>query len=263
MSKEEVKEFFGANAAAYATSKVHAKGASLARLVELVQPQAGWRVLDIATAAGHTAFIFAPHVEQVVATDITPQMLEVAAGLASERAITNVSFQEADAEALPFEDDEFDLVTCRIAPHHFPHIDRFVAEAARVLKPGGIFAVVDNISPDDETASAEYNAFEKLRDPSHGRCLSLREWQAAFITGGLHLRACETAPKEMEFENWADRMGVTTETKTELRTMLRNGAESTREFLEPEEKENGDILFYLTEAILVGQIPGQAPAQKA
>lgn len=252
MSKEQVKAFFGANAAAYATSKVHAKGASLARLVELVQPEADWRMLDVATAAGHTAFIFAPHVDHVVATDITPQMLEVATDLAAERGITNVSFREADAEALPFEDGEFDLVTCRIAPHHFAHIDRFVAEAARVLKPGGILAVVDNISPDDETASAEYNAFEKLRDPSHGRCLSVDEWRNAFTAAGFDLRACETAPKEMEFESWADRMGVATETKAHLRTMLLEGAEPTRAFLEPQERED-DILFYLTEAILVGQ----------
>lgn len=252
MSKEQVKAFFGANAAAYATSKVHAKGASLARLVELVQPQPHWRVLDVATAAGHTAFIFAPHVARVVATDITPQMLDVATKLAAERGITNVSFQEADAEALPFADGEFDLVTCRIAPHHFSHIDRFVAESARVLKAGGTLAVVDNISPEDETASAEYNAFEKLRDPSHGRCLSVEEWRRAFTRAGFDLRACETAPKEMEFESWADRMGVTDDIKAQLRTMLCNGAEATRAFLEPQERD-GDTLFYLTEAILVGR----------
>ena len=74
MSKELVKKQFGANAAAYATSAVHAQGASLARLVELVQPQPGWRMLDVAAAAGHTAFAFAPHVAQVIATDLTPEM---------------------------------------------------------------------------------------------------------------------------------------------------------------------------------------------
>ncbi|MCP4428488.1 MAG: methyltransferase type 11, partial [Chloroflexi bacterium] len=78
MSKSVVKEQFGANAAAYATSKPHAKGASLARLVELTRPQPDWQMLDVATAAGHTAFIFAPHVAHVWATDITPEMLALA-----------------------------------------------------------------------------------------------------------------------------------------------------------------------------------------
>ena len=71
--KSLVRSQFGASAAAYATSKVHAKGASLGRLVELVKPQRSWRALDIATGAGHTAAAFAPHVASVVASDITPE----------------------------------------------------------------------------------------------------------------------------------------------------------------------------------------------
>ncbi len=147
MTKEQVRAQFGTHADAYATSKVHAQGASLARLVELVNPQPHWHALDVATAAGHTAFIFAPHVADVVATDITPEMLPVAARVAGEKGITNVTLREADAEDLPFADATFDLVTCRIAPHHFPNISRFLAEAARVLRPGGVLAVVDNIVP--------------------------------------------------------------------------------------------------------------------
>jgi ubiquinone/menaquinone biosynthesis C-methylase UbiE len=252
MSKEQVKKFFGTNAAAYATSKVHAQGASLARVRELVQPQPHWRALDVATAAGHTAFIFAPHVDRVVASDITPEMLEVAANLAAEKGITNVTFEEADAEQLPFDSERFDLVTCRIAPHHFPHIERFIAESARVLRQGGILAVVDNISPDDETASVVYNAFEKQRDPSHGRCWSLDEWRAAFVAAGFELLHSETAIKEMAFNSWTDRMGVAAETKAQLRTLLQEGPEQFRAFLQPQVGED-DILFYLTEAIVIGR----------
>ena len=62
MTKDLVQQQFGAHAAAYATSTVHAKGASLGRLVELVKPQPQWQALDIATGAGHTAAAFAPHV---------------------------------------------------------------------------------------------------------------------------------------------------------------------------------------------------------
>jgi len=75
MSKTLVQQQFGANAANYLTSAVHAKGASLARLVELVAPQKSWVALDVATGAGHTAAAFAPHVARVVASDLTPEML--------------------------------------------------------------------------------------------------------------------------------------------------------------------------------------------
>ena len=65
MTKQQVREQFGANAAAYATSKVHAKGASLARLVELVNPQPQRQARDGATSPVHTAFVFTPHVARV------------------------------------------------------------------------------------------------------------------------------------------------------------------------------------------------------
>ncbi|MCA9998382.1 MAG: methyltransferase domain-containing protein [Anaerolineales bacterium] len=263
MSKQQVQQQFGANAAAYATSEVHAKGASLARLVELVQPQADWQVLDIATAAGHTAFIFAPHVAHVTASDLTPEMLTVAANLAQERGIPNVSFREADAEALPFANASFDLVTCRIAPHHFPNVAQFLAEAARVLRPGGTLAVVDNVVPGSKLhgkkgrllrEAGEYvNAFEKLRDPSHHRCLSLDEWEDGFRKAGFTLHHSETAFKAMTFGPWADRMQVSPDNKTRLKAMLVQAPTAVSEFLTPQFSEDR-ITFRLTEAILVGKL---------
>ena len=187
MSKELVKELFGANAAKYVVSDVHAKGASLARLVELVGPQADWVGLDIATGGGHTALVFAPHVKQMIASDLTQQMLDQVEKQVAEKGIGNVETKIADAEALPFEDGSLDLVTCRIAPHHFPDIPKFVSEVCRVLKSGGTFALVDNAAPDEATnpdfgaaelaeAAVTYNTFEKIRDPSHGRAWTTSEW---------------------------------------------------------------------------------------
>ena len=252
MTKEQVRQQFGANAAAYATSKVHAKGASLARLVELVNPQPHWQVLDVATAAGHTAFVFAPHVAHVIASDLTPEMLPVAAKVAQEKGITNVSFKEADAEALPFADASFDLLTCRIAPHHFPNVLRFIQESARVLRKGGILAVVDNVVPDG--AAGQYvNDFEKLRDPSHYRCLGLAEWVAGFQQAGFTVLNQETAWKEITFNDWAARMGATADTSARLRTMLLAAPVAVTEFLQPQPTED-DIVFYLLEAIVIGVI---------
>ena len=147
MSKRKVQEMFGGKADAYATSRVHAKGASLQRLVELIEPRSHWVGIDIATAAGHTAHILAPHVSRMVATDITIDMLPKATSLALEKGLSNVETAGTDAENMAFADHSFDLVTCRITPHHFPDIPKFVSEAWRILKPGGVFAVVDNVVP--------------------------------------------------------------------------------------------------------------------
>jgi ubiquinone/menaquinone biosynthesis C-methylase UbiE len=260
-SKSLVQERFGAFAATYATSRSHARGNSLARLVELAAPVPSWTALDIATGAGHVALAFAPRVAYVVASDLTPQMLGVTRGLARERGIVNVSVAELRAESLPFADDTFDLVTCRIAPHHFVDVGRFVAESFRVLRPGGVFGLVDNISPDASimggdaaalAAAAEaYNAFEKFRDPSHVRCLTLTEWRNLMAAAGFTERHVELLDKPMVLGPWADQQKVGEDAKRELMSMLRNGSEAFHSFARPQDN-NGDVEFVLTEAVIIG-----------
>src|ERR1043166_5636489 len=126
MNKTLVQEQFGKTAASYLTSAPHAKGASLERLIALTSPQKTWRGLDVATGGGHVAYTFAPHVERMWATDITQEMLDRVRGEAQRRALANIRPAYAKAEALPFEDASFDLVTCRIAPHHFDSIPDFL-----------------------------------------------------------------------------------------------------------------------------------------
>jgi ubiquinone/menaquinone biosynthesis C-methylase UbiE len=266
MTKSLVQQQFGAHAAAYATSAVHAKGASLGRLVELVKPESHWQALDIATGAGHTAAAFAPHVARVIASDVTDEMLDEAKKLAASKGLANMEAAVADAEALPFEDAQFDLVTCRIAAHHFPDVARFVDEVRRVLKPGGTLALVDNISPDALStpgfseaeladAAASYNAFEKLRDPSHGRCLGLAEWTELVAATGLEVLHQEILPKGMEFAPWVARMGVDAATTARLRSMLEDGTPALEAFLKPR-LDAGALWFNLDEAILIACKPG-------
>jgi ubiquinone/menaquinone biosynthesis C-methylase UbiE len=269
MTKSLVQQQFGAHAAAYATSTVHAKGASLGRLVELVAPEPHWQALDIATGAGHTAAAFAPHVARVIASDLTDEMLKEAAKLAAAKGFANMETAHADAESLSFADAAFDLVTCRIAPHHFPDIAAFVGEAWRTLKAGGVFTVVDNIAPDTEStpgftdaelsdAALAYNAFEKLRDPSHGRCLGMAEWSEVLAKRGFKIAGKERLPKDMEFEPWAERMGCDPATVSRLRTMLTGGAPALKAFLRPREEE-GKLWFTLDEAIIIARKPAAQP----
>jgi len=263
MNKLRVQEQFGANAAAYVTSHVHAKGQSLAQLVNVLKPKQDWRMLDVATAAGHTAYKFAPHLRQVIASDITFEMLRLSAVDRQKGNTDNVILLAADAEDLPFSNEYFDLVTCRIAAHHFPDVARFVRESARVLRPGGKFALVDNIVPEHRYYSKKrkrkldvgryVNSFEKLRDPSHVRCLSVIEWQQQFEQAGFSVIHQEVAQKRMDFEEWADRMNVTMENQTRLRVMLNQAPRSVTDFLETVVTGN-KIEFYLKEAIIIGDL---------
>jgi len=261
MPKSLVQSQFGDNAVKYATSVVHAKGESLTRLVELVEPQKSWRVLDIATAAGHTAMAFAPHVKEVVASDITLPMLQQASLLADERGIENLKTVEADAQDLPFDDGAFDLVTCRIAAHHFPDIKAFLAGSYRVLKPGGTFALVDNIAPDAHSApnfsqaelieaALSYNMFEKLRDPSHVKALTLDDWQRLLNEARFEVRISERLGKDMEFQPWASRLGADPATIDYVKAILTTAAAALRAFLKPR-TQDGALWFTLQEAVIV------------
>lgn len=123
-SKSEIQKQFGKNAHQYAVSEGHAHGDDLDILIELLEPAPDMRVLDVATGAGHTAAAIAPLVASVVAIDLTAEMVHEAEQLFSRRGLRNAAARVMDAEALLFPDASFDAVTCRIAPHHFPNIEK-------------------------------------------------------------------------------------------------------------------------------------------
>lgn len=249
-TKDLVKQQYGAHAEGYVTSTVHAKGESLKRLVELVQPQPSWRALDISTGGGHTALAFAPLVREVVASDLTPEMLAAAEKFLRSNGITNVEFKLADAENLPFGDAEFDLVTDRIALHHYPDAPRAIHEMARVLKPGGVLGFTDNTVPPNKQTAGYINHFEKLRDPSHNWCYPVERLQRYLEEAGLRVTHVEESPKPMEFENWADRMGCSEATKTELKRLLDTAPPEAKEFFNPR-VEDGKLWFSIRESIFI------------
>lgn len=197
--ERDPRAFFSAHHHAYVVSPGHAHGRDLDRLVIGLAPKPGERAVDVATGAGHTALRLAEHGAEVSIVDITHEMLEDALTLAQDRHL-NLTAVEAPAEALPFSDKSFDLVTCRRAAHHFTDIAQFLSEAHRILRTGGRLGISDMTG--SQTGIPWLNRVENLRDPSHRRALAPDEWYALLIAADFHDIVIELSEEFMNPLEW-------------------------------------------------------------
>jgi SAM-dependent methyltransferase len=145
------------------------------------------QVLDVACGAGHTGLYLASLGHAVTCADLSLAMLERTREAAAARGLA-IETQEHPAEVMPYASGCFDLVTCRVAPHHFSDPAGFVAEAARVLRPSGVFLLIDGTVPDEQPEAGTWlNRVEKLRDPSHVQLYAPAQWRAWCEAAGLRV----------------------------------------------------------------------------
>ena len=226
---DRVNAQFGAAAAAYTTSPVHADPDALRQVVELAEPRPADRALDVATGAGHTALALASRVAEVVAYDLTQPMLRETARNAAARGLTNLVTQQGIAEALPFPNASFDIVTSRQAPHHFADIRAAIREMARVAKPGARIVIVDSAAPEDAALDRQWNYIEKLRDPSHVRNYTPSEWRSMLADAGLRVTFEQSSfatenGRPMDFAAWVRRMNAPPQAVEELTRLFREAS---------------------------------------
>ena len=187
------------------------------------------RILDIATGTGFTALAVAPFVRWVTAIDVSPGMLAEARKSAESNGTRNIAFEEAAAESLPFDNEAFTKVTCRIAPHHFADPQKFLDEAFRVLTAQGRLIIVDTTVPDnDEESSTLQNKIELERDGSHVRNYSPSEWNRMLRNAGFEILHCAAAEIgiAIPLESWMQRAGCTDHQKCRIHTLLKAAPES-------------------------------------
>jgi ubiquinone/menaquinone biosynthesis C-methylase UbiE len=196
---------FGAQAPVYATSQVHVHDASLDALRRLAGAGPYRWAVDLGTGAGFTAFAMSPCAQRVLATDLTRPMLEQARRLGRERQLINLALVQAPAEALPFAAGSLDLVTCRVACHHFASLEQALDEVRRVLKPGGALVVADSVSPEDDAVSRWMNDVELRRDFSHVHNRKVSQWEALLAGRGLAITGREMLRIHLEFNDWVAR----------------------------------------------------------
>jgi SAM-dependent methyltransferase len=181
---------------------------------------------------------------RVIAGDIAPRMLENARRLVQD-AGCSIETRLFPAEALPFADGQFDLVTVRVAPHHFSSPEKFAGEAARVLKPGGHFLLIDGSVPDhDSETEAWLHRVEKWRDPSHGRFLSRTAWEELVIAKGLTVLRSRLDPmKQPDLQWYFETAATSTENRALVLAAVRTAPPAVRAALRLGE-EDGRIVWW-------------------
>jgi len=213
----------------YGKSHILADTQDVAAGLDGVSPAPGATALDVATGGGHSALWLARHGWTVTAGDIAPRMLENARKLCAESGF-RIDTRLFPAEAMPFADGSFHLVTVRVAPHHFSSPAQFVRETARVLKPGGLFLLIDGSVPDDDSETEEWlHWVEKWRDPSHGRLLSRKQWEELAREAGMRLVRSELhSLKQPDLEWYFQTAGTSPENREKVLGSVRTASEHVR-----------------------------------
>jgi ubiquinone/menaquinone biosynthesis C-methylase UbiE len=176
---------FTRQATVFSTAPTITDEDALRMIVQAARPTPDDRLLDIACGPGLVVCAFAPHVREATGIDVTPAMLERARNLAAQKGLTNIVWRQGDVYSLPYEDAGFTIVTTRFSFHHFLDPAAVLREMMRVCAPGGRVIVVDDYASEDPAKAAVFNQLEKLRDPSHSRCLTLTELKGLFGAAGL------------------------------------------------------------------------------
>jgi ubiquinone/menaquinone biosynthesis C-methylase UbiE len=190
-----VTDVWSERAEAYRGAADQAAGDDLELLVSWAE---GRTALDVATGGGHTARRLREAGFDVVTLDPAPGM----------RADVL-----APAEHIPFADASFDVVTCRIAPHHFTDIGAAVGEMARVAR--GLVLVEDTLYESETVEEAE-----RLRDPTHIRSYSEDEWRRLLEGAGLTVEEVRILEKSRPADAWLERAGCVGDEAARVKELL-------------------------------------------
>lgn len=231
----DVRDSFRNVAANYSKSTFHTSSVRLQEVLDLVLPDPEDIALDVATGTGNTAFALAPHVRRVVGLDLTREMLAEGRRVAAERGVANVDWVIADAIRLPYDEETFDVYTVRAAPHHFVDVDRFLAEAFRVLKRNRRAAFVDCAPP--LPARDVLHDVEVGRDPSHVLSLTVEEWVARLERAGFEVERAEARELDWNYDEWMANMAVPADRAKRLATIIESAHGEARKQLHPERRD--------------------------
>lgn len=256
MSADPLRAQWAAVAERYGSGWSHAAGPDLGWMVDAAAPRSTDRAIDVGAGAGHAALALAPHVAHVDAIDPTPEMLAVAARLAADRGVANVTWVEARAAALPYPEGAIDVAISRFSIHHWPDPATAFREIARVLRPGGRAVFVDLVAPEEAGLDTFLNAVEILRDPTHGRSLRRSDWLAALGAAGLAGGIVREWRFRHATEDWLARTAPAPWRADAVRRLLREAPKAARAAFEIAPDGSGLTVGAVVVAATRGPAPG-------
>lgn len=144
------------------------------RVVELITAQHPKMVLDIATGTGDLAIAMAnTNAEKIIGLDISSGMLEIGKQKIDKKGLSSkIEMVLGDSENMPFEDNTFDAITVAFGVRNFEHLERGLKDILRVLKPGGIFVILETSVPTKTPYKQGYGLYTKNILPLIGRAFS-------------------------------------------------------------------------------------------
>ncbi|MFD1260077.1 class I SAM-dependent methyltransferase [Entomomonas asaccharolytica] len=228
--KQVVDKQFGEQANAYLTSAVHAQGEEFSLLQQAVANRQHADVLDLGCGAGHVSFNVAPSVNKVIAYDLSESMLEVVAASSAAQHLGNIETVQGVAESLPFADNSFDFVFSRYSAHHWQDLGIALREVIRVLKPSGVVAFIDVISPQQPLFDTYLQTVEVLRDTSHVRDYTVAEWIRQLGESGLIVTKHHRQKLRLEFTSWVERMRTPALYRDAILALQQSMAQEVRDY---------------------------------
>jgi len=144
------------------------------RVLQLVSAKNPKTVLDIATGTGDLAILMSKtSAERIVGLDISPGMLDIGKQKISTANLSHkIEMILADSEAIPFEDNSFDAVTVAFGIRNFEHLDKGLSEIQRIIKPNGIFVILETSNPTKTPFKQGYYLYTKFILPLIGKLFS-------------------------------------------------------------------------------------------
>lgn len=197
-----VKEEFKRQAETLSIAPVFTDSEVLEQIHAAIKPTRTMNLLDLGCGPGIVTTAMAPDVREIVAYDLTPEMLDKARKRCQEAGLENVRFELGRAEHLPFEDESLDCVVTRLTIHHFLDPRRVMSEAVRVTRRSGKVVVADVVSSENDEEATLHNALETLRDPTHVRMFSPSDLLELIQSARLRITSTATWEMKRDFDEW-------------------------------------------------------------
>ena len=216
---------FGERAKAYAASALHSRDESLDMMERMARDHLGGgvargNIVDVGCGAGFTAAAMSALANRVLATDLTPEMVEQAHRVGHERNASGMTAAIAAASSLPVRSGSVEVLTCRYAFHHMVDAERVLGEFRRVLTDDGCFLLADTVATEDPVVYEWMDKVERLRDPSHHLNRSPSELLALIEGCGFRVTEHETSRVHLDLDSWTQRSATPPAEVAQLQAML-------------------------------------------